>query len=510
MSSGTAKANVLDFESVSLLVDCSFSGVGKLKIAPTGVAWKESGGSVVTIPSESFDSLTWHRVAQDHALQIVTKDSRSYDFENLPRTSYDEIHHFSSMNFPVELRQQQSSLKGWNWGQATITDRSMQLVTGEDRIAFEVPISQITNANVTAKNEVAIEVALPKDAPSLRLDSLVEIRLFIPPTSKHTADADGEELPAGDTETEDEAQLFCSSLKAKTFTADSAAMQALVSFPELPCITPRGRFEVEVAQSQLRLRGKTHDYKLPFASITRIFSLPKTDQVHQYVVVAVDPPLRQGQTRYPYICFQFPRDDEMEVELTASDDLLRQSFNGRLQRSYSGAAHSVVSQVLVAVSGNSLITSTGGGIKCSVKANEGSLYLLERYVFFLPKPCILIPFVEVTGAVFGRVEGSTGKTFDLLLRCSRRDGTVYEHSFANINKQELEAIQESLQSHSIRIRNEVGEGGLESVQSTLMEDDDESDEDYNATEDDDEEYSEDEDEESGGESGEEENSSAEE
>jgi len=32
-------------------------------------------------------------------------------------------------------------------------------------------------------------------------------------------------------------------------------------------------------------------------------------------VVGLDPPIRQGQTRYPFLVFQFARDEEIDITL---------------------------------------------------------------------------------------------------------------------------------------------------------------------------------------------------
>lgn len=37
--------------------------------------------------------------------------------------------------------------------------------------------------------------------------------------------------------------------------------------------------------SFLRLRGKTYDYKVLYSSVTRIFLLPKPDEIHVQLVV---------------------------------------------------------------------------------------------------------------------------------------------------------------------------------------------------------------------------------
>jgi structure-specific recognition protein 1 len=93
----------------------------------------------------------------------------------------------------------------------------------------------------------------------------------------------------------------------------------IVSFDDLPCLVPRGRYEVDMASTFMRFRGKTYDYKILYSSIVRLFLLPKPDEVHILFIIAMDPPLRQGQTRYPYLIMQFARDETIEISLNISE-----------------------------------------------------------------------------------------------------------------------------------------------------------------------------------------------
>lgn len=43
--------------------------------------------------------------------------------------------------------------------------------------------------------------------------------------------------------------------------------------------------------------------------------LPRPDDTHEYVVIGLEPPLRQGQTRYPHIVVMVARDFDLEVDL---------------------------------------------------------------------------------------------------------------------------------------------------------------------------------------------------
>lgn len=80
-----------------------------------------------------------------------------------------------------------------------------------------------------------------------------------------------------------------------------------------------GRYEVEMFDKFLRMHGKTYDYKIAYRNVKSLFLLPKPDEVHALFVVGLDPPVRQGQTRYPYLVMQFLRDEELEVVLSVEE-----------------------------------------------------------------------------------------------------------------------------------------------------------------------------------------------
>jgi structure-specific recognition protein 1 len=60
-------------------------------------------------------------------------------------------------------------------------------------------------------------------------------------------------------------------------------------------LTPRGRYSIELYDSFLRMRGAKYDYKIRYDDISRLFLLPKQDDMHMAFVIALDKPIRQGQ-----------------------------------------------------------------------------------------------------------------------------------------------------------------------------------------------------------------------
>jgi len=165
----------------------------------------------------------------------------------------------------------------------------------------------------------------------------------------------------------------------------------------------RGRYSVEPHQSFLRLQGQANDFKIQYSSILRLFVLPKvtlfwffylcvvssycmahsllpllchcwlqsnrvisfchicSHKIHiLFVVIALDPPIRKGQTLYPHIviqvlyhnpvftlnlinrtkkwvsllCEQFETEAIVERELGLSEQVLAEKYKDRLKGSY--------------------------------------------------------------------------------------------------------------------------------------------------------------------------------
>jgi len=74
------------------------------------------------------------------------------------------------------------------------------------------------------------------------------------------------------------------------------------------------------------------------------------------------------------------------------------------------------------------------GVKCSVKANEGHLYCLDKSFMFIPKPAQYIQFEHISEIVMSRVGGaiSASRTFDITISMKGSQGS---HQFSNINRQ---------------------------------------------------------------------------
>ncbi len=227
------------------------------------------------------------------------------------------------------------SVKGWNYGTVNFEGSVLGFeVGGKGADAFEVPLPYV-NQCIQGKNEITLEFHTGEDSHSgAAAVALTEMRFHIPAS----------EL-AGDT---DPVEQFKENVMRKASVVATSG-DAIAIFREIHCLSPRGRYDIKVFPTYIHLHGKTFDYKISTSSVMRLFLLPHKDQRQTYLVVNVDPPVKQGQTRYHYLVFNFKQDDGgegEEVVLPFTEEELRDKFDGRLEKEVSGPTYEVISKIL--------------------------------------------------------------------------------------------------------------------------------------------------------------------
>lgn len=100
---------------------------------------------------------------------------------------------------------------------------------------------------------------------------------------------------------------------------ESEKDQAIVTLPDILLATPRGRYEIKVFPNHLSFHGKSYDYKIPLKTIMRMFLLSHKDGRHMYFVLHINPPIRQGQTRYPFLVLEISKEDYIELDLCLTE-----------------------------------------------------------------------------------------------------------------------------------------------------------------------------------------------
>ncbi|KAK0315350.1 FACT complex subunit [Friedmanniomyces endolithicus] len=461
---------------------------GKCRLAESGIGWKTSSATW-TLDKTDIISAQWSRAAKGYEVKLIARTAGVVQLDGFRQEDFDTVQKCLKVWYGVEMVNREHALQGWNWGKSEM-GRTEFAFSVRNKPAFEIPYTEISNTNLAGKNEVAVEFSLPADGEETgtnghlggarskgrktggATDQLTEMRFYIPGTDsrkgkKKDVEEDGEEAEDDGEEEKNAATVFYETLMDKAEIGEVAG-DTYATFLDILHLTPRGRFDIDLYEKSFRLRGKTYDYKVPYENAKRFFLLPKPDDMHQLLCIGLDPPLRQGQTRYPFIVMQFKREEEVNIELNMTDEDLKSKYNGKLQSRYEAPIFQVIAKIFHGLTNkkifqpSSLFISHHGqsGVKCSIKANEGHLYCLDRAFLFVPKPATYISYEHVSSVAMSRVGGaiSASRTFDITVTLKNGAG---EHQLLNINREEQSPLETLFKAKNIPFRNEMdGDGGM--------------------------------------------------
>jgi len=413
---------------------------GKLRVTDKDVIFKyRKSGKTDQFSGANIDLLNWQRLSGDWALRVFLKNGDLYRFGGFKEADHDRIAKFFQQTFSKELAPKQLSLKGWNWGAAVFKGNVLSFDV-DDATSFELPLSYVSQCT-NGKNEVTLEFHSHEDAPI----NLMEMRFHVPPTA----------------EDPDPTEAFQDQVMKKA-SVMTVTGELLAIFREVQCLTPRGRYDIGMYPSFINMHGKTFDFKIPISSVQRLFLLPHRDGRQTYLLLALDPPIKQGMTRYHFLILQFnlDEDDEMDIELPISEEELKTKYDGRLPKELTGQAHEVLGKVVKGLA-NKKLTVPGSfkshsqtpAIACSYKAASGQLYPLERGFIYIHKPPIFVRHEELVSVNFARSGGGT-RTFDFELQV--KNDLV--HTFSSIDKEEYGNLFSFVQDKKLRIKSK---GGME-------------------------------------------------
>ncbi|XP_070571797.1 FACT complex subunit SSRP1-like [Ptychodera flava] len=425
-------ADFLEFNDISQEFKGAMNG-GRLKLHKQGVVFKNNRtGKVEQVHVEDLDKTKWLRAARGHELKLFMKNGTIFRYDGFKEGDYDKLSDYIKKHYSLSLEEVELSLKGWNWGEAKFKGSEMSFKV-DNKAAFNIPLNNVSHSAI-GKNEITIEFHQNDDAAV----SLMEMRFFVPPT-------DGETDPI---------EEFHKNILAKADIIQATG-DAIATFTEIPCLTPRGRYDVKIYPTFLQLHGKTFDYKIPYTTVLRLFLLPHKDQRQMFFVMSLDPPIKQGQTRYQHIILSFNKEDEISLTLNLTDEDIEQKFEGKLQKEMSGILYEIVSRIMkalvnrkITVPGNFKGKSGTSAISCSYKSNSGFLYPLERGVIFVHKPPLHIRFDEITCVNFARGTGSS-RYFDFEIETTSNNQFV----FSSIEKDEYSKLYDFVSTKRLKIKN---------------------------------------------------------
>lgn len=448
---------------------------GKSRFAESGLGWKPAGGGdAFTLDSSNIGGAQWSRAARGYEVKILLRSSGVVQLDGFHQEDYERLSKIFKNWYSVNLENKEHSLRGWNWGKAEFSKAELTFNV-QNRPAFEIPYSEISNTNLAGRNEIAVEFAGNDGGKSnghngtggkgkkalAGKDMLVEVRFYIPGTTTRKEAEGGEAGSDADEEEKNAVTLFYDTLIEKAEIGETAG-DTIATFLDVLHLTPRGRFDIDMYDSSFRLRGKTYDYKIQYDAIKKFMVLPKPDELHYLLCIGLDPPLRQGQTRYPFVVMQFKSDEEVTLDLNITEEELNGKYKDKLQSHYEQPLHQVVAYVFKGLANKKVTTPAKDftthrqqyGIKCSIKASEGFLYCLEKAFMFVPKPATYISYEQTQSITFSRVGGAVSalSTFDITVHMKNGAGSS---QFSNINREDLKALEEFFRLKGLRVKNEI-------------------------------------------------------
>lgn len=406
---------------------------GRLKLTNTQIIFKNhKTGKIDTLNSGEIKKIGWQRLADNYAIRVMLKNGHLYRYGGLKMFDKEKLENFVQSNYSLTLDTQEFSIRGWNWGTASFEGSVLNFEIKKSEKAFEIPLSNVSHTT-TAKNEVTLEFHQNDDAPV----SLMEMRFHIP-------SVDGV----------DPVQAFMEQVLQKASIIREIG-ECIAEFKELQCLTPRGRYDIKIFPTFIQLHGKTFDYKIPITSVLRLFQLPHKDSRQVFFVLSLDPPIKQGQTRYHFLILLFNKDEDLNIELGLSESEIREKYEGKLSKIMTGPVYEIVSKVMrhtiqrkITTPDASFATKDTPAITCSYRASNGLMYPLDRGFIYLHKPPVHIRFDEISSINFARSGGST-RSFDFEIETK----SSIIHTFSSIDKEEYAKLFDFVSTKKLRVKN---------------------------------------------------------
>ncbi|PRP80914.1 hypothetical protein PROFUN_11355 [Planoprotostelium fungivorum] len=451
-------------EFPGILIESSNTS-GVLKISSNGLTWKNKVTNFEVRP-DNLKGASWVRVGRPFQLEVQLKRGITR-FDGFKEQDFEAVESALKSELSIELKQVAVSTKGWNWGVAEFQGPNL-LVNIDNKRGFQIPLMQVSRCATSnqpgTKSDISLEFHTYDTLPDEQ--SLIEMRFHVPSTSE---------------EGEPQSTVFHDKVVAEA-DIDAESGKGIFNFKQIHLLTPRGRYDLELFLQMAKLRGKSYDYKIQYNHVARCLQLPKPDEKHILMVLTLDPPIKQGQTRYPHLVLQFEKDEiiDMESAMGEGNNEKLKEVMGTLGNVKKGPTYSIIGQIITAFSGRKIITpgsfrSAGGAtaVKCTVKANDGLLYPLERAFMFVHKPPIYVRHEEIANVEFSRVSNSAAnKTFDLIFTLT----SSTTHTFSGILQGEYDLLFAFVVAKKIKIK--MSEGRVVELKSKQLEqevdDDDES------------------------------------
>ena len=345
---------------------------------------------------------------------------------------------------------------GSQFGEVSFNEKSMTMLHGNKQV-FEMRLDKVAQC-VIGNNRNEVEVQFQEGDGDKDGDMISQIRMYFPPAE----DEDEEESRA---------EEFQRSVMERG-SLSSITGDVIVEFSKDQgnFVTPRGKYALQMYSTFLRMHGEKYDYKVQYEDIERLFLLHRPDGYTSAVVISLVKPIRQGNQRYFHLVLQTSR-EEYTVAVNLTEDEIASKYDNQLtpevtmpMSSLIAKIFKVLSQSKVFVPKNFKSDRDAQAVRCSVKANEGLLFPLEKSFIFINKPTFIIHFSDIESVEFQRYQNgmSATRNFDLAItvresavagiRVSGAAHSGREYTFSSIDRSEYNNLYDFLESKKLPIQ----------------------------------------------------------
>ena len=230
-------------------------------------------------------------------------------------------------------------------------------------------------------------------------DFLCEMRFYVPNMEeveeKPEKEADENNDKEDQENSEDEvtpAKVFNELIVKHAGLGDSVG-DMIASLQELQLLVPRGKYAFQMYQNYAKFHGKTHDYKIRYKDIMKMFQLKKVVNDKVIIMLQLGKPLNQGNTMHHFILMQVDDNLEEKIKINLTQDEIKKEYNGEIEQEMQGPLSILISRLFKTVGGIKKILIPGEfrsacdpkseAIQCSVKVSEGLLYPMKNSLIFI-------------------------------------------------------------------------------------------------------------------------------
>ena len=433
---------------------------GVASFTEAGVSWTDRSNTInEKLEKANILRITWTVFGPKAHIVVYLTDGSFYRLDGFEPDRYDEISQYLSGKVGLTLEKASYATGGSQFGEFSFGDKSMSMVNGSKQ-QFEMRLDNVTQCVIgNNRNEVEIQF---KESESADADGdlLCQMRVYFPPYEEE------------DEQEESRAEEFQRCVMERG-SLDSVTGDVLVEFSKDQgnFVTPRGKYAIQMYSTFLRMHGEKYDYKIQYEDVDRLFLLHRPDGYTSSVVISLNKPIRQGNQRYGNLVIQTTREEET-IEVNLSEEEIKSKYDGQLapevkmpMSSLIAKVFKVLSQSRVYVPKNFRSDRDAQAVKCSLKANEGLLFPLEKSLIFIHKPTLIIQFSDIEAIEFLRYAPGVSATrnFDISITVQAQAASVInagsgvtgsgrEYVFSSIDRSEYNNLYDFMESKKLPLK----------------------------------------------------------